>query len=181
MGKVFRFESIWLKDPRCEEVVQDAWEEVLAANQEFALSKCLESCHAQLEGWNKEEFGHVGRRITELQKHLEWLELQSKSPSTIQDIRAIRYELNDWLDKENVMWLQRSRKDWLQLGDRNTRFFMQRLCFSIIKISLMDYWIWMMCGTRMTIEWRQLWWSTIRTSLPLATQQSLMNFSKPSI
>jgi len=63
MGKVFRFESMWLKDPRCEEVVQDAWKEGLAANQEFALSKCLESCHAQLEAWNKEEFGHVGRRI----------------------------------------------------------------------------------------------------------------------
>lgn len=49
MGKVFCFELMWLKDPRCEDVVRDAWEEGLAANQEFMLGKCLESGKARLE------------------------------------------------------------------------------------------------------------------------------------
>lgn len=93
MGKVFRLESMWLKDPHCVEVVQDAWEEGLVANQEFSLSKFRESCHALLGGWNKEEVGDVGWRIAELQKHLEWLELQFESPSTIQDMRATRYKI----------------------------------------------------------------------------------------
>lgn len=126
MGKVFRFESMWLKDPRYEDVVRDAWEEGLAANREYVLGKCLESCRATLETWNKEEFGHVGRRIAELQKHLECLELQPASPIRIRDIKATRIELNGWLEKEGAIWLQRSRIDWFQFGDRNIIYFHAR-------------------------------------------------------
>lgn len=126
MGKVFRFQSMWLKDPHYEDVVRDAWEEGLAANQEYVLGKCLESCRARLETWNKEEFGHVGRRIAELQKHLECLELQPASPIRIGDIKATRIELNGWLEKEDAIWLQRSRIDWFQFGDRNIIYFHAR-------------------------------------------------------
>lgn len=41
----------------------------------------------------------------------------------IQDMKNTRVELNCWLDKEDAMWLQRSCINWLQSGDRNTRFF----------------------------------------------------------
>lgn len=51
------------------------------------------------------------------------MELQSNSPVIIEDIRNTRVELNCWLDKENTMWLQRSRINWFQDGDQNTRFF----------------------------------------------------------
>ena len=54
---------------------------------------------------------------------MKWLELQSNSPVIIEDIRNTRVELNCWLDKENTMWLQRSRINWFQDGDQNTRFF----------------------------------------------------------
>ena len=35
----------------------------------------------------------------------------------------IRVELNCWLEKDDAMWLQRSRINWFQEGDRNTRYF----------------------------------------------------------
>uniref|UniRef100_A0A7N2LMG5 Reverse transcriptase n=1 Tax=Quercus lobata TaxID=97700 RepID=A0A7N2LMG5_QUELO len=81
--KLFRFESMWLKEPWCEEVVLEAWEEGLATHSEFPLNACLEKCRLKLDAWNKIEFGHVGRKINELQKHLEWLELQPAFPSII--------------------------------------------------------------------------------------------------
>ena len=68
-------------------------------------------------------FGHVGRKIDELQKHLEWLEMQLASPTNIQDMRATRVELNRWHEKEDAMWYQRSRINWFQDGDRNTSYF----------------------------------------------------------
>ena len=73
--RLFRFELMWLKDPKCEEVVFEAWEEGLSVSIGFPLTLCLERCKLRLEAWNKGEFGHVGRKIEELQKHLEWLEL----------------------------------------------------------------------------------------------------------
>ena len=35
----------------------------------------------------------------------------------------LRRELNFLLDKENRMWSQRSRAQWLACGDQNTKYF----------------------------------------------------------
>ncbi|XP_075654858.1 uncharacterized protein LOC142625032 [Castanea sativa] len=42
-GKLFRFESMWLKEPRCAEIVQEAWGEGLREASSDVLGKCLES------------------------------------------------------------------------------------------------------------------------------------------
>ena len=121
--KLFRFESVWLKDPQCEEVVLEVWEEGLATHSNFPLNSCLEKCRLKLDAWNKNEFEHVGKKINELPKHLEWLELQPASPSIIQDIKNTRLGLNCWHEKEDKMWYQRSHINWNHAWDRNTRFF----------------------------------------------------------
>ena len=81
--KMFRFEAMWLKDQRCEGVVQAAWVEGLSLGAEYTLGKCMEICWTRLEGWNKTDFGHVGRKISDLQKHLEWIELQPTTPDIV--------------------------------------------------------------------------------------------------
>ncbi|XP_050290016.1 uncharacterized protein LOC126728194 [Quercus robur] len=121
--KSFRFESMWLKDSRCEEIVKAAWEMGEHSGAEGVLKSCLEHCRHDLEAWNKEEFGHVGRKNFELQQKLEWLELQPSSSGMIGELRATRANLNSWLEKEDEMWRQRSRLNWFQGGDRNTSFF----------------------------------------------------------
>ena len=37
VGRVFRFESMWLKDSRCEEVVHEAWDEGKLMGTKFIL------------------------------------------------------------------------------------------------------------------------------------------------
>lgn len=105
MSLVFRFESMWLKEPRCEEIVHEAWEEGKAINLDCPLTLCLDRCRARLEDWNKVEFGHVGKTIVDLQKNLEWLERQPMSPENIRSMRATQVNLNCWLEKEDSMWL----------------------------------------------------------------------------
>ena len=121
--KPFIFESMWLRDQRCEEVVHEAWEEGKVTNTGSMLGSCLEKSRAKLETWNKTEFGHVGRKVTELQKRLEWLELQPSSPDINHELKSTRVELNCWLEKEDDMWRQQSRLNCFQSGDRNTSFF----------------------------------------------------------
>ena len=102
--KIFRFESMWLKDPKCEDIVKNAWEEGGMAVDSFLILKCMELCWSRLEVRNKREFRHVGMKINELQRRLEWLELQAASPATISAMRETRVELNCWLDRESAMW-----------------------------------------------------------------------------
>nr|POE76983.1 hypothetical protein CFP56_49696 [Quercus suber] len=70
-----------VEDSRCEDIVIAAWKEGLQTGTGGFLRSCLEHCRHDLEAWNKEEFGHVGRKIAELQRRLEWLELQPASPN----------------------------------------------------------------------------------------------------
>ena len=62
MKKLFKFESMWLKEPSCEEVVLDAWNEGLVAQSDFPLVSCINQCRLRLEVWNKNVFGHVGKK-----------------------------------------------------------------------------------------------------------------------
>ena len=100
---------MWLKDPRCEAIVEEAWDEGLYGGSGDVLYRCLESCRSRLEVWNGKEFGNVGKTVAELQKKLEWLELQLSTPDMIRSLRNTRIELNCWMDKEDDMWRQRSR------------------------------------------------------------------------
>lgn len=121
--RIFRFESMWLQDQRCERVVVDAWQDRLMGGSAFLILSCLELYRHMLKEWNVLEFRHVGREISQLQKKLEELEMQAASPCTIKALKETRVELNYWLKKEDSLWRQRSRLNWFKDGDRNTRFF----------------------------------------------------------
>ena len=110
--KTFRVESMWLKDQRCEEVVKKAREEGMMIIIGGVLGNCLGQCCVSLEAWNKRELGHVGKKIAELQKQLEWLELQPLSHEINNELKGVGIELNFWLEKENDMWRQQLRLNW---------------------------------------------------------------------
>jgi len=42
--KLFRFESMWLRDKRCSKVVIDAWERGRILGMNWPLLHCLEEC-----------------------------------------------------------------------------------------------------------------------------------------
>ena len=48
----------------------------------------------------------MARKVSELQKRLEWLELQPSSPDINRELLSTHVELNCWLDKEDDMWRQ---------------------------------------------------------------------------
>ena len=55
-----------------------------------------------LVSWNKLEFRHVGRKIVELQKKLQILELQS-GRNINGEVEEVCRALNSWLDLESTL------------------------------------------------------------------------------
>ena len=45
----------------------------------------------------------------------------------VERVHGVKKEINELLHHEEVFWRQRSRSIWLLVGDKNTKFFHQRV------------------------------------------------------
>nr|POE92974.1 hypothetical protein CFP56_48120 [Quercus suber] len=100
---------MWLRDPRCPEVVSEAWERGLSFSSGSPIHNCLHSCREALERWNKVEFGHVGRRISALQTNLQQLEQQPELHAANIDLGPDMGEVREFID---LVWYARNVKQW---------------------------------------------------------------------
>ena len=121
--KLFRFESMWLRDNQCDDLVIDAWEQGECMGGLYPLNTCLNECRDALTHWNKTTFGHAGRKISTLRKKLQVLENNGGPGVDMEEIHETKLELNKMLMIEEDMWNQRSRNCWLKAGDKNMSFF----------------------------------------------------------
>lgn len=115
---------MWLQDPRCAKVVQEAWHEGLYISNGDSIINYHNTCHHHLTEWNKREFGHVGNQIKRLNHKLQLLE-QNPIQNEV-EIWEVRAALNKWMDAENTMWHQQSWNLRITSGDRNIAFFQQK-------------------------------------------------------
>ncbi|RYR04937.1 hypothetical protein Ahy_B06g084751 [Arachis hypogaea] len=121
--KPFRYEAMWSMHPGHKEFIKQAWE----SNQ--PLTTALNGTTRHLIKWNKDVFGHVGRQKRRLINRIEGIQRASsygKNPFLEKLEAKLNEELEDILDKEEVLWMQKSRDLWVVDGDRNTRYYHTR-------------------------------------------------------
>ncbi|XP_075663478.1 uncharacterized protein LOC142633090 [Castanea sativa] len=121
--KPFRFEAIWLKDDPCEGVVHSAWDMCLEGE---AIGKVLNKVAAyqtQLKLWDKKTFGNVCIELARKRKQLLKVEGESMAGRGHARVKVLTDEIQKLMDKEECMWHQRSRTEWLKHGDQNAKYF----------------------------------------------------------
>ena len=69
--------------------------------------------------WNKNTFGHVGSEILKLE-----MTLKNTKEASIR--RETLSKLQEWRQKEEILWWQQARVDFLKFGDANTQWFHSR-------------------------------------------------------
>lgn len=81
----------------------------------------------KLQFWNKRCFGNVKRKIEAARSRMQSLLISE--PDCLQSSlhKAARTEMNKWLERNEIMWRQRSKVLWLKDGDKNTKFFIIKL------------------------------------------------------
>ncbi|XP_057745165.1 uncharacterized protein LOC130963033 [Arachis stenosperma] len=121
--KPFRYEAMWSMHPGHKEFIKQAWD----SNQPLTI--VLNETTRQLIKWNKDVFGHVGRQKRRIINRIEGIQRASsygKNPFLKKLEAKLNEELEDILDKDEVLWMQKSRDLWVVDEDYNTQYYHTR-------------------------------------------------------
>lgn len=120
----FRFEPFWRTNENFKEALAGFWNsyDQTTSSADLFLEE-LNRCGQQLRRWGANKFGHLPRRISDLQSNISQLNYVLSKDDNLTRIRKMESELDHLLALDESYWKQRSRMDWLANGDINTKFF----------------------------------------------------------
>ena len=73
--------------------------------------------------WNKTVFGKLDKEIKDKQLELQHLQNTIHTVEDVKKERDLRIDLENLMEREELMWAQKARSNWIIQGDRNTKFF----------------------------------------------------------
>lgn len=114
----FRFDKRLMLGPDVRKEVEAAWK---SSNGTGTISSKIRKCRKVLSNWKKRRLFNAKDKINLLQIRLEWFE--SKPYQCRFMVNKIKKELIIAYREEEGFWRQKSRDKWLNLGDRNSKFF----------------------------------------------------------
>ncbi|XP_077237123.1 uncharacterized protein LOC143878767 [Tasmannia lanceolata] len=123
----FRFQSMWLEDSSVYEVVERAWQTKIEGTPLFCVTQKLREVKKALKTWNTDTFGRIDIQAPLLRQQLDAIQNQLALSPTDINLRNAKEEIKDSYirvaRKEEILYMQKSRVNWLTLGDSNTAFF----------------------------------------------------------
>ena len=124
----FRFENMWLKTDGFIDRVQSWWNRhSFSGTPSFVFAKKMKVLKEDIIQWNRLEFGHVGRKKSQLLETLKSLDAK-EGEIGLSDVETCerelaRFEVENLISLEEISWRQKFRMLWIKEGDNNTKFF----------------------------------------------------------
>ncbi|XP_038715030.1 uncharacterized protein LOC120008723 [Tripterygium wilfordii] len=112
--KPFRFMASWLLHENFNHFVAASWETI------GDYVRAAESFVRKVKEWNHNIFGDIFKKKRRLLARLAGIQ---RALEVHKSSNLARIEIELKKDLEEILWYQKSRKDWIQCGDRNTNYF----------------------------------------------------------
>ncbi|XP_043698530.1 uncharacterized protein LOC122649300 [Telopea speciosissima] len=118
----FLFENKWFTHPECFTIAQKAWSIPRCRSHCSTLLLKSHNCKEVFSNWNKDCFGNVQQKIRNYLTKMETLK-DKGGPNVLSRLGELEKLLDMELQREELLWQQKSRVQWLKEGDRNTKYF----------------------------------------------------------
>ena len=113
---------MWITHLGCEEIVRDAWSNLVPGSPSFTLVQKIKIVRDDLKRWNKDTFGNFKARKRSLEHSLKKAKQNLESSHACRKEREIRKELEQLANQEQIFWIHKSRNNWIFHENRNTIF-----------------------------------------------------------
>lgn len=117
----FKFLASWLLHPNFHDMVKAAWDD------EKNLASNIENFTTRVKEWNRTVFGHVGQQKRKLEARLRGIQKALERPHPPDTLILLEKELIEEYEniclREEMLWMQKARAQWINDGDRNTKYY----------------------------------------------------------
>ncbi|KAM0955247.1 hypothetical protein EV1_023409 [Malus domestica] len=120
-GKRFMYEERWSKQPECRDLVEREWQAKYNGSRGYRLSEKLKSLGRSLKVWYKGRARNSKQAIDRLKGELRSAYMSNNFATN--EVKIKEKELRAAHKEEKRFWRTKSRVQWLNEGDKNTKFF----------------------------------------------------------
>lgn len=129
-----RFDHSWLANPLFREFVHDAWDSICQSidnpNPLLKFGKRIKRLRHEIITWGTVNKSSYVREVADLQNHIRAFDLLEETSDGVGlselDYKhrcTLKMELDRLLQLEESYWWVKSRTNWKDKGDRNTKYF----------------------------------------------------------